>query len=1328
MKKKKLLVSVLCAAAVVGLSGTTLTSCKKDDGDKPGENETIQVTVSFNTGVGASTIAAQKVNKGEVTTKPSDPTREGYTFGGWYTDSACSDDKKFDFATTLDADITLYAKWTANGNTPQPVEKYTVTFDSKGGSAVAAIADVESGATITKPTDPTQDGYLFAGWYKADPETDSNAVAWNFESDTVTGNVTLYAKWTANGDTPQPVEKYTVTFDSKGGSAVAAIADVESGATITKPTDPTQDGYLFAGWYKADPATDSNAVAWNFESDMVTGNVTLYAKWTANGDTPQPVEKYTVTFDSKGGSAVAAIADVESGATITKPTDPTQDGHRFAGWYKADPETDSNAVAWNFESDTVTGNVTLYAKWEALSLYQTLVDKGGVIINDDFNSYTTTDVLEDYSGVPGTKGLYQHVNVKNGAGDIKSNYVSLDGDTAHLVDTSEGGTQLIIDFGKELNNGIVEGAFDLTIVNHKTSWTFLQIYGSDAVKTNAEVFGFRTEKPGAIKYRLDGGSAVNPETAVTLGDQIYNIYFKADLETGKFTVTVDGEAFVTDGNFGITGLSYIKLVSSDGGQATMKIDNLVVRQDELSTADYIVKMKNKLAAEVEKLNLDVNYTVNKQVILDLQTKGNAAMEEKQDNEGVYEAYVSVLTQIKAIPTDVEQALLDAQTTAISTLQAEYDANVGKYTFEENSALYASALQEGIALIQATQAEADIPAALTSAQALLAAVDTDEVALQKMKVTAIEELNTYKQADDYSKYQSTQYQEILTTYSDNITNATDPDGVATALTAGKAALDELPTDAIIIANAKTLAIDEVNTYVATAITAANLSEADEAQKVIIDEVNAIKDAGIERINNAISTESIETIKHEIQNSVDAKIAEATQSVDDFKVTAKETVNSHSTKQQENITDETVKTAIADLATEGCTQIDNYVATDDAVADKQAITAIMNATIQKINEAVDSYHLSEAKETAKSSLQEYYNTKEILQNNSLAVELKTTLDAQIQVIENATDIAAIDGMLDLAKQAIDEKWTALVETKFTVTYANTTLENGQVIYGNAVIEPETAPTASDGMFAGWYADAELTKAYDFATLQYDNVTIYAKWYDATFTTITEPHNYDYSAMTAVPATDPNDPLIEYKWNGETITTGKGIHMSNESKDTRYIKIVLPYDGTIKLTISSISTSKRQVFIDTNPYSKKNADGSTKVPPTTYGLFEIAKNSATAEHASNALKAGTYYVCWTGKDLIIEKISITLNKTVATVYDGIEGTPTTTLNGVPANKEVLLENLSLTVRDGEPIALNTILDKVTITIDNEADFLAGTLGDYKVTISYGKYTELSFTVTIA
>ncbi len=275
--------------------------------------ETKSYTVTFDSD-GGSAVEAVTVEEGKTVAEPTAPTKAGYDFKGWY-----NGDAAWDFATKITADITLKAKWEEKAPT-----EYTVTFDSDGGSDVAAQT-VESGAKATAPEAPTKEGYTFAGWFNGEE-------AWDFDT-AVTANVTLKAAWTLN--------TYTVTFDADGGSDVDA-ATVNHGEKATAPTAPTKTGYTFAGWFNGE-------AAWDFET-AVTADVTLKAAWTIN--------TYTVTYDANGGSAVeAATADYNT--TIAAPTAPTKTGYTFAGWYNGE-------AAWDFANDKVTANITLTAKWEEI--------------------------------------------------------------------------------------------------------------------------------------------------------------------------------------------------------------------------------------------------------------------------------------------------------------------------------------------------------------------------------------------------------------------------------------------------------------------------------------------------------------------------------------------------------------------------------------------------------------------------------------------------------------------------------------------------------------------------------------------------------------------------------------------------------------------------------------------------------------------------------------------------------------------------------------------------------------------------------------------------
>ncbi|GAA3879134.1 hypothetical protein GCM10022381_21830 [Leifsonia kafniensis] len=279
---------------------------------------TVKSTVSFDS-QGGSTVAPIVTTSGSAIAAPVAPKRTGYTFAGWYTKATGGSAWKF--TNTVTTDVTLYAHWT--------VQKRTVQFNAQGGSKVAAVS-TNYNTVIKAPKSPTRTGYTFSGWYtKA-----TGGSKWNFTA-TVTSSATAYAHWT--------VQKRTVTFNTQGGSKVAAVS-TNYNTAIKAPKAPTRSGYTFAGWYTK--ATGGSK--WKFSS-KVTANATAYAHWT--------VQKRTVTFNAQGGSKVAAVS-TNYNTAIKAPKSPTRSGYVFKGWYtKA-----TGGTAWKFSSK-VTANATAYAHW-----------------------------------------------------------------------------------------------------------------------------------------------------------------------------------------------------------------------------------------------------------------------------------------------------------------------------------------------------------------------------------------------------------------------------------------------------------------------------------------------------------------------------------------------------------------------------------------------------------------------------------------------------------------------------------------------------------------------------------------------------------------------------------------------------------------------------------------------------------------------------------------------------------------------------------------------------------------------------------------------------
>lgn len=290
-----------------------------------GVKDPIRYSVHFNCGRGKFVkddaripTFDQQVQWGTKATEPTtDPTLYDYTFDDWYIG-----ENKFNFDTLIYEDTTITAIYNQN---------LTVTFDSAGGTAVAA-EDLLSGETATEPTDPTRAGYTFVKWL-------IGAVEYEFATP-VTSDITLTADWSKN---------LIATFNSAGGSAVEP-QEVENGAVVTEPTDPTKSGYTFNKWMLGE-------VEFNFAVPIIA-DVTITATW---------LENFTVTFNSDGGTAVAA-QEIADGSIATAPDPaPTKAGYNFVKWML-------DVVTYNFATP-VTADITLTAEW--VELFDVTFDSQG---------------------------------------------------------------------------------------------------------------------------------------------------------------------------------------------------------------------------------------------------------------------------------------------------------------------------------------------------------------------------------------------------------------------------------------------------------------------------------------------------------------------------------------------------------------------------------------------------------------------------------------------------------------------------------------------------------------------------------------------------------------------------------------------------------------------------------------------------------------------------------------------------------------------------------------------------------------------------------------
>jgi uncharacterized repeat protein (TIGR02543 family) len=245
----------IALTAVIAAAGLVLAGC-----DNPAGGDAA-FTVSFNADGGTPAPSAQSVPSGGKVTAPAAMTKEGYTFGGWYTEPSLTNPWVF-AADTVTANSTLYAKWTENAP-----GAFTVSFNADGGTPVPDDQSVGPGGAAAEPAAMTREGFSFDGWY-ADSSFEGGP--WDFAVGIVTGNLVLYAKW--------ELKTYTVTFDTSGGDLVPPQI-VSHGGRADRPENPANSFYYFRAWFKDPELTEY----YNFYNSITT-DTTVYAGWAIDSD------------------------------------------------------------------------------------------------------------------------------------------------------------------------------------------------------------------------------------------------------------------------------------------------------------------------------------------------------------------------------------------------------------------------------------------------------------------------------------------------------------------------------------------------------------------------------------------------------------------------------------------------------------------------------------------------------------------------------------------------------------------------------------------------------------------------------------------------------------------------------------------------------------------------------------------------------------------------------------------------------------------------------------------------------------------------------------
>lgn len=271
------------------------------------------------------------------------PSREGYTFDGWYNDS----DMLSNYGTwSWDKDLVLEAGWEAN--------RYTVSLYANGGYLSEKKITVTYDKKYSLPI-PERKGYAFVGWYSSSYSYNYSSTeyassgTWKYAKD-----VSLTAKW---------VEEYTIELDANGGTVSENNVTVTYNSSYSLPS-PTRNGYSFLGWYYNGNAFSSSGT-WKYEKD-----ITLTAKWKGID--------CAITLNPNGGNVSLESVYVTYGERYTLPT-PSRDGYEFEGWFNGNSKI-GNSGTWMIDEESIV----LIAQWNIIETQPEASDL-------DEESFDTTD-------------------------------------------------------------------------------------------------------------------------------------------------------------------------------------------------------------------------------------------------------------------------------------------------------------------------------------------------------------------------------------------------------------------------------------------------------------------------------------------------------------------------------------------------------------------------------------------------------------------------------------------------------------------------------------------------------------------------------------------------------------------------------------------------------------------------------------------------------------------------------------------------------------------------------------------------------------------------
>ncbi len=460
---------------------------------------------------------------GTVITKPTDPSVEGYTFGGWYWDSACQKAVNFGTDTVPTSDFVLYAKMDRI--------KCTVSFDVNGHGTKPADQSINYGDVATSP-DLSEAGWTFVGWYKDQACSDGNE--WKFTTP-VKENMTLYAKWTA-GDAKYTVNHYQEGLDGKypeTPTATETLTGVAGMKTDAKAKTADNTG----GW--------AGFTSEAFENKTISDNddtvIDIYYKRNT----------YEVTFNVGEGFEGATIDKtsdkVKYGATFAMPN-ATYEGYHFTTGEEWTQKVGTEDLPWDFDTYGMPAyNLELTANWQPNTDTVYTVKH---IFADTENKYDTAGQTEWDEECHGTTAQVTNVVAKTAADDprfagfsadtskkIENKEISRLGDTVVSVYYKRNTIKIKFNAGNATNPGQKTALYGATITNPDTSET---------IKSGYSIEGWYTNEEYTSSKWIFSDDPVTEQTVpstVLAGDFTLYAKWAPNVYTIKYVATDNGEAY-----------------------------------------------------------------------------------------------------------------------------------------------------------------------------------------------------------------------------------------------------------------------------------------------------------------------------------------------------------------------------------------------------------------------------------------------------------------------------------------------------------------------------------------------------------------------------------------------------------------------------------------------------------------------------------------------------------------------------------------------------------------------------------------------------------------